>query len=57
MKLKQQCIIWGDNRDYFKNFVKIKITKNRLWAWVWRVEDFIIDFSKWGKFLLEDNNF
>ena len=57
MKLNQQCIIWGDNRDYFKNFVKIKITKNRLWAWVWRVEDFIIDFSKWGKFLLEDNNF
>ena len=57
MKLKQQCIVWWDNRDYFRNFVKVKISKNRLWAWVWRVEDFIIDFSKWGKFLLEDNNF
>lgn len=57
MEMKRQCIESWDNRDYFKNFVKIKITKNRLWAWVGTIKNFYIDFSKWGIFLWEENNF
>ncbi|PZM86414.1 hypothetical protein DLH72_01030 [Candidatus Gracilibacteria bacterium] len=57
MKLREQCLVAGDNRDYFKNFVKIKISKNRLGAGVGIVKNFFIDFSKGGKFLNGENNF
>lgn len=56
MKLREQCMLAWDYRDYFKNFVKIKISKNRLWAWVWSIKDFFIDFSKWWKFFNWENN-
>lgn len=56
MKLREQCMLAWDYRDYFKNFVKIKISKNRLWAGVWSIKDFFIDFSKWWKFFNSENN-
>jgi len=36
---------------FFITYNKIKVTKNRLWPWVWTIFDYELDFNKWWKYL------
>lgn len=49
MELKKQSIEAWETTDFNKNYIHIKISKNRLWAGVGTIHNHIIDFSKWWK--------
>lgn len=51
---KTSAILNWDLRDFYKNFVKIKLSKNRLWGWVGTYKKYIIDFDAGGKYLIND---
>jgi len=42
---------WVECADWYLNNRTIKLTKNRLWPWVWTKMDYIMNFHKWGKWL------
>jgi hypothetical protein len=52
MEARESAIENGDMQDFWKNYLHIKISKNRLWP-AWQVKDYILDFDKWGKYILD----
>lgn len=53
MKAKQDSISFWDKKDFYKNFLYLKVSKNRLWPWVWSIHNYVLDFTKWWKYLLD----
>ena len=47
---KQIDIQNGIKDKFFITYNKIKVTKNRLWPWVWMIFDYELNFNKWWKY-------
>lgn len=49
---------WLESSDWYLSNRKIKLTKNRLWPWVWSIVDYMLNFHKGWKWEtdLADNN-
>ena len=51
---KEDEVSGGDIANFYKNYVKVKLSKNRLWWGVWTNKNYVIDFDKWGRYLFDD---
>lgn len=51
---KESALSSGDNDTFYKNYVQVKLTKNRLGWGVNSYKNYILDFDEWGKYLYND---
>jgi hypothetical protein len=55
METKEMNVTRWDTTDFYKNYVTLKIAKNRLWPWAGSKIDYIIDFNAGGKYIVDKN--
>lgn len=54
MKAKEVAVSFWDTTDFYKNYLQLKVSKNRLWPWAGTIKDYIINFTEWWKYVIDN---